>query len=66
VLRLQERLVRLAKHPLARNTGWMLVGYVFRLAFQFIAFVWLARILGVSEFGSLAALLVVVALITAL
>jgi len=42
----------------------MLVGYVFRLAFQFIAFVWLARILGVSEFGSLAALLAVVALIT--
>lgn len=57
-------MIGLVKHPLARSTGWMFVGYVFRLVFQFAAFVWLARILGVTEFGSLATLLAIVALIT--
>lgn len=48
----------------ARNTGWMLVGYVFRVVFQTLSFIYLARVIGPDGYGAVAAALSVVALIS--
>ncbi|MDM7324594.1 MAG: oligosaccharide flippase family protein [Thermus sp.] len=51
------------RHPLSKNTAWMLVGYSVRLVFQSIAFVLLARALGPEDFGAFMAMFAVANLI---
>jgi O-antigen/teichoic acid export membrane protein len=59
----RRSLFRVARDRLARNVGWMFAGQMAKLALQAAYFVIAARSLGAHEFGKVAAILAVAALL---
>lgn len=55
---------RIRKSKLARNSGWMFLGYGLRILLQAAYFILLARALGVKEYGAFVAVLSMVAILS--
>lgn len=63
MLALSKVFLQVKKSKTAKNTGWMLFGYLSKIGLQAITFIFLAKELGVREFGLFSSYLAVASLI---
>ncbi|MFJ7937161.1 oligosaccharide flippase family protein [Peribacillus sp. NPDC096622] len=63
MLFLRKKFPQIKKSKIAENTGWMLLGYLSKIGLQAITFIFLAKELGVEEFGMFSSYLAVVGII---